>query len=209
MSRTQQKQDVDIWQRFGEAVRVIADAYDVLGQEQYVNAIATSLKATPQSLNLADVPALYELIGSVDERLVGLYLFEACFSGYRTQQGKPLAQTFIESWERSKKEHEPASPGVNRGRLEKHLNRDPSGWHALYLGKGNNLRGRISDHLFGNKYKGWSCLRLGERFKVFEGVSLRLSWCAIPMGADHYDLVIPYFEKRFHELWEPIMGNSR
>jgi len=209
LSKAKGQQAATDWNRYEEAVRTIVAAYKTLGQRQYVDEVAARLKADPTCLDLSHVSALNNAIKGIEQKTVGLYLFEACFANYVAPADQSPADAFIAAWEDSRKEHKPASPNVNKARIREHLAAGPEEWHALYLGKGQDLRDRLQEHLTGAADDGWSCLRLGQRAQVFEGVSLRLSWCEVPLGAQHYDLVVPYFEKQLHRLWKPILGNSR
>jgi len=51
-----------------------------------------------------------------------------------------------------------------------------------------------TDESVGGFSRAFPCVCLGMRY----------IW-----GAEYYEWIVPYFEKRLHEMWQPILGNSR
>lgn len=148
------------WEWYDQAVREIANKRLILGGAEYVEAVESGLKADPKNLALADPDALQGLVAGIPENTAGLYCFEAQFERYECQGELSVAETFIKAWTTSKEEHKKASPNVNKDRIRRKLSQGRDTWHTLYLGKSENIRTRVGEHIFGMEESGWSCLRL-------------------------------------------------
>jgi hypothetical protein len=95
------------------------------------------------------------------------------------------------------------APNINKSRTKKYSNEKVS-WIPLYLGKSENIKKRINEHLDSNIGKAPSALKLKQRFNI-DGELFRLKY--IDFGnLNNYLTIAAIVEKQLQNKIKPILG---
>jgi hypothetical protein len=95
------------------------------------------------------------------------------------------------------------APNINKSRTKKYSN-ERLNWIPLYLGKSENMKKRINEHLNSNIGKAPSALKLKQRFNIGEEF-FRLKY--IDLGdIKNYGTIATIVEKQLQNKIKPIVG---
>jgi hypothetical protein len=109
---------------------------------------------------------------------------------------------FKDNWEHDDY-HRKFTPNTKKKRIAAHSKLEE--WIPLYIGKSNNIAGRVWEHNNLQLEKPTSALKLRER-KNMARHTFRLSTICIKV--DNYDLIMPRIEQFLRDRHNPILGRQ-
>ena len=146
---------------------------------------------------------LNEDTGRIDiPKKIGLYLFEIDTNGL--EDYNKWVEHFITKWQ-DEKYKKYFVPNSRKSRLEHHRNKPIEKWMPLYLGKTNNLGGRINQHIFHELKKPTTALKLKARTNLY-GERFRVKY--LTLDIQNWREILPILERALRDKVNPILGRQ-
>lgn len=96
-------------------------------------------------------------------------------------------------------------PNIKQVRVNVHLGDPPMPWIPIYIGKSQNIRGRINGHIDIPLEQPTTALKLRARLNLY-GQEFRIS--TININVNNYDLIVSEVEKETRNRYSPILGKQ-
>jgi len=133
----------------------------------------------------------------------GLYLFEI---NLRVTPTAELLTKFGNKWNTDRIQAG-TSPRFYPGKVNKALTARDADWVPFYLGKEENIKKRVSQHIAGPNNKKTSALRLQDNATLFKEADLRVGYAQIAIPKDLHFL-LGLIEKAVRSRLNPIVGRQ-
>ncbi|WP_160680732.1 hypothetical protein [Clostridium sp. C8-1-8] len=188
----------------------------------YITQIYKNLENYKIEFSLSQGEVIKKFINKVPET-PGIYYFQANFNNVykewsyqknitEAKQRDNFINILSTKWDESSLKK---SSGINKvickskTNIRKNINHFADNWVAFYIGKHQNLRHRINEHITGNDCESTYALRLLDRANIFKNVKFRIYYCElIDFKDDEIFFMVEQFEKEVRSKVKPICGRQ-
>ena len=137
------------------------------------------------------------------DKMKGIYLFE--IKNTKSLQFIKWIEGFEKKFKLEKNKYQQNwTPTINKSRIKKYNDNNTQEWFPLYLGKSENMKKRIHQHLYSNIGKAPSALKLIDRGTMIEEI-FRISYINL-CGLENYSIISPIIEKHLMSKVNPLVG---